>query len=114
MDTINYNGRVFRTAHNTNNGEVNQETIFRYSQVNGIVSAEYSGGGILVGNLVAVVDEAGNLDMRYHHINESNEIMTGICRSKPELLTNGKLRMHEEWQWTCKDYSKGQSIIEEI
>jgi hypothetical protein len=52
--------------------------------------------------------------MRYHHINESNEIMTGICKSRPEVLLDGRIRIHEEWEWTCKDRSKGYSIIEEI
>jgi hypothetical protein len=40
--------------------------------------------------------------------------MTGHCKSRPELMENGKLRMHEEWEWTSKDESKGKSIIEEI
>lgn len=114
LNSINYDGKIFRTTQNTSNGEVNKETIFRYYQQNNIVWSEYSGGGVLVGHLIATVDEYGNLDMRYHHINENHEIMTGKCKSKPELLPNGKLRMHEEWEWTCKDFSKGNSIIEEI
>ena len=39
--------------------------------------------------------------------------MTGICQSTPELLPNGKLRLHEAWQWTAGDRSKGSSVIEE-
>ncbi|WP_267890506.1 hypothetical protein [Paenibacillus bouchesdurhonensis] len=39
--------------------------------------------------------------------------MTGKCHSRPILLPSGKLQLHEEWQWTCRDYSKGRSIIEE-
>lgn len=111
---INYNGRIFRTINNSSNGEANEETIFRYWQSSNIVWAEYSGGGITRGHLIAIADADGNLDMRYHHINDKNEVMTGICRSKPEILNNGKIRLHEEWEWTCKDRSKGYSIIEEI
>jgi hypothetical protein len=111
---INYDGRMFKTITNSDNGEASQETIFRYSQKNNIVRADYSGGGILAGQLIALVDDNGNLDMRYQHINEENEIMTGHCKSRPELMENGKLRMHEEWEWTSKDESKGKSIIEEI
>lgn len=114
MKSINYDGRLFRTMNNTDNGEVNQDTIFRYFQEDNIVWADYSGGGIITGHLIAKVDDMGVLEMRYHHINEKNEIMTGICKSKPELLNNGKLKMHEEWEWTCKDHSKGNSILEEI
>ena len=40
--------------------------------------------------------------------------MTGTCKSKPEILENGKIRLHESWEWASGDKSKGQSIIEEI
>lgn len=51
--------------------------------------------------------------MRYHQVNNKNELMTGICKSKSEILENGKVRLHESWEWTSGDKSKGQSIIEE-
>jgi hypothetical protein len=114
MRTLDYNGRLFRTTNNTDNGEVSQETIFRYFQRDHIVWAEYSGGDIIKGHLIAIADSNGNLDMRYHHINNKNELMTGICKSKPEILENEKIRLYEEWEWTCTDRSKGNSVIEEI
>lgn len=114
MSKIDYNGRTFRSVSNSENGEVSAETIFHYSQEGRLVTAAYSGGGILAGSLIAVVDEEGVLDMRYQHVNERFELMTGKCVSRPEILPNGKIRLHEEWQWTCKDYSKGRSVIEEI
>jgi hypothetical protein len=52
--------------------------------------------------------------MRYHQININNEIMTGKCISKPEILVDGKIRLHETWEWTSGDFSSGTSIIEEI
>lgn len=52
--------------------------------------------------------------MRYHQINLNDELMTGICNSKPEILPNGKIRLYENWQWTSGDHSEGQSVIEEI
>jgi hypothetical protein len=39
--------------------------------------------------------------------------MTGICHSKPEILSNGKIRLYEEWKWTSGDKSGGKSILEE-
>ena len=51
--------------------------------------------------------------MRYHQINHKGEIMTGKCSSKPEILPNGKIRLHETWEWTSGDKSKGTEIIEE-
>ena len=64
--------------------------------------------------LIGLVDHLGNIDMRYHQVNDKDELMTGICISKPEILENGKIRLHENWEWTSGDKSKGTSIIEEL
>jgi hypothetical protein len=40
--------------------------------------------------------------------------MTGICTSTPEEIENGKIRLHESWQWTSGNQSKGNSMLEEI
>lgn len=76
--------------------------------------AAYAGGGVRWGTLVARVAADGALDMRYSHVNEAGELMTGRCRSVPETLPDGRLRLHETWQWTCGDESSGASIVEEI
>ena len=52
--------------------------------------------------------------MAYHQISKNDEIMTGVCISKPEVLKNGKIRLYENWQWTSGNKSKGTSILEEI
>jgi hypothetical protein len=111
---INYNGRRFRSVMNSANGEVNGETEFQYRQSGNIVTGIYHGGGILLGHLLATSNEAGELDMRYHHVNDAGTLMTGTCRSRPELLPDGRLRLHERWQWTSGDGTKGESVLEEI
>jgi hypothetical protein len=110
---INYNNKTFRPTSNTENGETSSETIFCYKQVGNVLTSEYSGGKIKYGHLIGLVDNHGNIDMRYHQVNDKNELMTGICQSTPEMLENGKIRLHESWEWTSGDKSKGQSIIEE-
>lgn len=110
---IDYNNKIFRPVSNTENGETSNETIFLYKQMGNILTSEYSGGKIVKGHLLGLVDKNGVIDMKYHQINEKGELMTGICTSKPEILTNGKIRLHESWEWTSGDKSKGQSIIEE-
>ena len=40
--------------------------------------------------------------------------MSGTCSSKPEKLSNGKIRLHENWDWKSGDKSKGQLILEEV
>lgn len=110
---INYNGKIFRPIINSENGETSSETVFKYRQVDNILTSEYMGGKIKYGHLIGLVDINGNIEMRYHQVNSNGELMTGICQSKPEILENGKIRLHESWEWTSGDKSKGQSIIEE-
>jgi hypothetical protein len=110
---MNYNNKIFRPISNTENGETSNETLFHYKQEGNILTAVYSGGKIKYGHLIGLVDSSGNIEMRYHQVNDQNELMTGICKSKPEILNNGKIRLHESWEWTSGDKSKGTSIIEE-
>ena len=114
MATINYNGRIFRTAANSPTGEVDARTTFRYRQQGNIVWAEYAGGKVTFGQLVGLVLPEGQLEIRYQHVNEGGELMTGLCISTPEILTDGRLRLHESWQWTCGERESGESIVEEI
>jgi len=111
---IDYNGRIFRSVSNSANGEVSNETVFHYKQQGYTITATYSGGNIADGGLWATADEAGNMNMRYQHVNIHGEFLTGICFSKPEILPNGKIRLHEKWQWTCGDYSHGEPVVEEV
>ena len=110
----NYNDRFFAPVANTENGEVDSSTLFHYRQEGDIVWATYGGGDVLFGTLVATVDQSGCLDMRYSHVNRNNQLMTGECRSVPEVLPDGRLRLHEKWQWTSGDGSHGESIVEEV
>lgn len=114
MTTINYHDRRFRSINNSGSGEVGAETIFHYRHEGNVVWATYAGGSIVQGTLVAKVLENGRLEMRYSHVNQAGELMTGQCHSTPEQLENGRLRLHEQWQWTSGDYSRGTSIIEEL
>jgi hypothetical protein len=110
---MNYNNKIFRPISNTANGETSEQTVFHYKQTGQILTAAYAGGQILNGHLIGLVDEHGNIDMRYHQVNDKGELMTGTCQSTPEILPNGKIRLHERWEWTSGDKSKGTSIIEE-
>lgn len=114
MNKINYDGKNFASIENSETGEVSSETIFHYHQKDNFVWAEYSGGEIVFGQLVAKVLENSALEMRYQHINKSGELMTGKCVSTPEILVDGRIRLHEKWEWTSGDFSNGSSVVEEI
>ena len=111
---VNYNNRFFRPVSNTENGETSKETVFHYKQTGNLLSSEYSGGQIIKGHLIGLVNADGSIQMRYHQLNNKNELMTGIYQSIPEIMANGKIRLHETWQWTSGDLSEGDSILEEL
>jgi hypothetical protein len=110
---INYHNKVFFAVSNSENGEVEPDMPFLYHQVGDIVTSTYHGANIRYGHLIALVDAEGNLDMRYHQVNLKGEITTGICHSTPEIMPDGKIRLHEKWQWTSGDQSRGESILQE-
>lgn len=111
---MNYNNKRFRPIENTENGETTTETIFHYTQEGNTLTSTYSGGKIVKGHLIGLVDNEGNIDMRYHQINADNVLMTGTCFSTPELQPNGKIKLYESWEWTSGDRSKGRSILMEV
>lgn len=114
MARINYDGRRFVPVVNSDNGEVTLDTVFHYRQRDDVVWATYEGGHARFGTLVAKVDSEDRLDMRYAHVNAGGDLMTGRCRSTPEVLADGRVRLHEKWQWTSGDESEGESMLEEI
>ena len=87
---MNYHNKIFRPISNSTNGETSEQTVFHYKQTGQILTAEYAGGQIQKGHLIGLVDELGNIDMRYHQVNNKGELMTGTCQSTPKILPNGK------------------------
>jgi len=117
MNSVSYHNKTFVSTSNSANGEVSSSTIFHYHQSHNdprIVWAEYTGGSISKGFLLATIQQDYTLDARYEHVNTKGELMTGKCQSTPELLGDGRIRLHEKWQWTSGNESTGESISEEF
>ncbi|MDE5779114.1 MAG: GNAT family N-acetyltransferase [Lachnospiraceae bacterium] len=111
QERINYNGKVFMPQSNTENGEVDAETIFHYFQENDLFWAEYSGGDVLKGHMIGTVAENGELDFHYQHLNQEGQVRIGKCHSIPYILENGKIELQEKWQWLNGDLSSGESVL---
>lgn len=110
---INYNGKIFMPQSNTENGEVDAETIFQYFQESDLFWAEYSGGDVLKGHMIGTVAENGELDFHYQHLNKDRKVRIGKCHSIPHILGNGKIALQEKWQWLNGDLSSGESVVVE-
>ncbi|HYM06366.1 MAG TPA: DUF3291 domain-containing protein [Terriglobales bacterium] len=105
--------RLFVPAANTPNGDADRGTRFHYRQCGARIWATYSGGRVRFGGLVAVADNQGRLDMRYHHV-AGEALRTGAAIATTERLSDGRIRLLEEWQWTNGDRSRGSSVVEEV
>jgi hypothetical protein len=111
---VNINNKRFKVINNTKNGETSNQTTFLYQQDENLITAKYEGGKILYGQLIGLLNKNGNINIRYQQVNKEGILMTGKCISKPEILSNGKIRLHESWEWTSGNKTKGFSVVEEI
>jgi hypothetical protein len=109
-----FDKRLFVCSANTTNGACDVETRFHYRQDGARVWAIYGGGRVHFGSLVAISDPHGRLDMRYHHVDTTGRLSTGMCQATPEVLPDGRLRLYEEWKWTNGDLSAGRSVVDEV
>lgn len=106
-------GRRFRDVSPDHQGDVGEDTVFEYRQEpDGLIHAKYEGGSIRLGYLVGT-RTADELDFRYTHVTAGGRTASGRCRSRVDVLDDGRLRMHETWEWTSKP-GNGTSVIEEI
>ncbi len=110
---INLHNKKFKALNNSANGEVSDATVFHYYQENEMVWANYSGGDILKGFLIGK-RKGETLEFTYQHLNKGLEIMTGKCHSEIEMGSDNKILLHEKWEWTCRDFSKGSSELKEV
>ena len=111
-EKINLNGKKFKALHNSDNGEVGDETTFHYRQKGNVVWATYEGGSIKFGTLSGqIVDN--QLTFNYQHQNIEGEFLTGKCETVIKVIDD-KIQLHETWQWTCRDFSKGTSLLVEF
>ena len=113
---VNLNGKTFRGVENYEEGDLNLQTVFRYHQKGNAVWGEIFGGEAVAGGLVALMKEDGRLDMAWHYVNYRGEVIAGIGESEPEILDDGRVRLHETWDITKGPTAgqKGTSVIEEI
>lgn len=108
---ISLDKKVFKSLSNSDNGEVDNTTRFYYRQTGAIVWATYKGGSLKFGTLSGKMVSNRSLVFNYQHENNDGELLTGHCQTEIRLNENGLILLHEQWQWSCRDHSKGSSIL---
>lgn len=109
---IHYAGRLFRAVALDGEGDVSAETVFRYDQRGDTLLGSYSGGDVDFGSIVGRVLPDGSLTFLYHHRTKGGALRSGSCESTPAVLPNGKVRLHERWEW--HGGGSGTSVLEEL
>jgi len=108
---IDYNGRRFRPVSD-HPGE--DGTMATYRQEGDLLWAEFSGGPNRRGSLTGLCADDGSLEFAYTMVRTSGEVISGRCRSTPEILPDGRIRLHEQWERYGPNGSSGTSILEEV
>jgi hypothetical protein len=112
MPAPSLDGRRFRAAADVPGGDVGAQTVFEYSEADGMVHARYGGGAVRLGFLVGTRD-GDTLRFRYAQLRGDGTTANGRCESEIEALPDGRLRMHERWAWESHD-GAGTSVVEEV
>lgn len=113
MKAINYDGKVFRMLSNEGPGDVDMETVFFYHQKDDYLWGHYEGGEVATGVILGKVQSDSSIEFNYQHFDKNGVLKEGHCNSYPEVM-EGRLQLHEKWEWTKGSAGAGTSILEEI
>jgi len=105
---INFNDKTFRLLNNSTNGIANKETVFKYKQVDDLVSGDYFDGTIYLGRILGIV-EGATLNIVYQCVTAEKELKAGKAKAQISFTEKGKMKLNVNWQWLNGDQSKGTS-----
>lgn len=109
LDGIRMN--VIKTAEN---GVVNHETIFSFSQKDGVVSAEYQGGKIRKGFLVGKLPTQNQLEFSYCQMQIDGKLDNGVSTCQLSKNENGKITLTEHFEWKSRPGEFGTNVFQEL
>jgi len=109
LDGIKMN--VIKTAEN---GVVNHETIFYFSQKDGIVSADYQGGKIAKGFLVGKFPTPNQLEFSYCQMQIDGKLDNGVSTCQLSKNENGKITLTEHFEWKSRPGEFGTNVFQEL
>lgn len=113
MKNLNFNNKTFALVENSQKGKVNAETVFKYKQDGDLVTADYYGGTIRYGKIIAKL-KGDELQMLYQCLTVDDELKAGKAIAKVSCTNTGKLKLDLNWEWISDDNEKGTSQFIEI
>jgi hypothetical protein len=107
---IDYDGRRFSPVTD----EPGARPVAHYRQVGDLVWGEFAGGGVRHGSLTGTCAPDGEISFAYCMTRAGGEVIAGRCRSVPQLLPDGRVRLTEYWERFTPVRSSGVSALEEL
>ena len=98
MVDFNFHNKTFYLVENSESGKVNADTIFKYQQEKNIITADYSGGTVKYGKIIANLKNK-SLNMLYQCITTNNELKAGKAIAEISLTKDKKIKLKLKWQW---------------
>ena len=108
MSEFNFNNKTFSLVGNSENGSATSKTIFKYKQVDNLVTADYHGGGIKYGKIISIL-ENNSLHMLYQCLTDEGELRAGQAIARISLDEKNKIRLKLDWEWLGESKEKGTS-----
>ena len=107
---IDYDGRRFSPV----TGKPGPTTVAHYHQTEDLVWGEFAGGDVRRGSIAGTSAPDGVLRFAYCMVLDNGTVVTGLCRSVPEVLDDGRVRLTEYWERFGSEASSGISTLEEL
>lgn len=113
MKNINFNNKTFLLIDNSEKGTVNADTVFKYQQKGNLVTADYYGGSILYGKIIAKLEDS-QLHMLYQCMTTADELKAGKAIAQVSINENNKIQLKLNWEWLGSKGDKGISEYLEV
>lgn len=108
---FNYHNKVFVCTDNKNIRDVSSETAFYFKQNGNIVRATYSGGTIIYGEIIGMVNDQGILQAAFNYQNAHSQFHGGTCTLQ---LIDTDNKLHGLWKIAEENAVENEIILEEL
>jgi len=103
-----FNNKCFFLLQNSEEGEVDRSVRFEYKQDGDLVTADYYGGTIKYGKIIAHL-RGDQLHLLYQCLTTNDELKAGKAIADIYLTKDNKIRLKLQWEWLNGDKERGVS-----
>ena len=111
---FNLHFKQFKNIENSEQGEVDDTTIFEYFQKGNEIWGKYKGGMIVEGKLEGFKTSENGFKISYSHINSKGELKTGNSNTEVSFTKDGKIILSEFCEWGNEENVNGKSTLIEL